>query len=253
MKSEIREQLRQVINQLSNLEDHTVSEIKEIALELYNKAVLLEFLESSEAEKPVKNEPELLDTVEKTPEIFISETEESKSIETIDENLQSTEIHSEPEPLTPEPVYKSALNELEQFAAEFQNMPEFERKTPQAESVSTPEFSFHEAEKQPEISESEESKQPLSKKFAGHKPKSLNDSINRGLAIGLNDRLAFVNQLFEGEIEDYTRVISQINTLRSFEEAKNFIENQVKPDYNEWHNKEEVSGRFMMIIEKTFS
>jgi len=83
--------------------------------------------------------------------------------------------------------------------------------------------------------------------------KSLNDKLNRGgLHIGLNDKIAFIKHLFAGENEDYERVISQLNTLNSFEEATHFIQNIVKLDYNNWESKEEFEARFMSIIEAKF-
>ena len=83
--------------------------------------------------------------------------------------------------------------------------------------------------------------------------KSLNDSIkNKRLNIGLNDKIAFIKQLFEGKSEDYERVVSQLNTFNSYDEALNFIQNIVKPDYNNWTNKEEFEVRFLQIIESKF-
>ena len=49
---------------------------------------------------------------------------------------------------------------------------------------------------------------------------SLNDQLKtQGFQVGLNDRLAFVKNLFENSNEDYDRVLSQLSTLGSFEEA----------------------------------
>ncbi|MBJ6369492.1 hypothetical protein [Snuella sedimenti] len=83
--------------------------------------------------------------------------------------------------------------------------------------------------------------------------KSLNDKLKTGgLAIGLNDKLAFIKHLFDGKNEDYDRVISQINTAGSFKDAKSFIQEFVKPDYDNWVGKEEFEARFMEIIEGKF-
>lgn len=83
--------------------------------------------------------------------------------------------------------------------------------------------------------------------------KSLNDKLKSGgLKIGLNDKIAFIKHLFNGENEDYDRVISQLNTKESFKNAKDFIETMVKPDYNNWSNKEEFETRFIEIIEAKF-
>ena len=52
--------------------------------------------------------------------------------------------------------------------------------------------------------------------------------------------------------EDYDRVLSQLNTTVSFSDAKRFIEDIVKPDYNDWEDKEEFEERFIQIIESKF-
>jgi hypothetical protein len=83
--------------------------------------------------------------------------------------------------------------------------------------------------------------------------KSLNDKIKIGkFNIGLNDKIAFIKHLFNGKSEEYDRVISQLNTTTSFSAAKTFIEDIVKPDYNNWTEKEEFEERFIQIIESKF-
>lgn len=82
--------------------------------------------------------------------------------------------------------------------------------------------------------------------------KSLNDKLKKGLNIGLNDKIAFIKHLFEGKSEDYDRVLSQINTISSFDDAKTFIQNMVKPDYANWEGKEDYEIRFMGIIESKY-
>lgn len=84
--------------------------------------------------------------------------------------------------------------------------------------------------------------------------KSLNDQLKRGgLSIGLNDKIAFIKHLFDGSQADYDRVISQLITIKTYQEAKSFIENMVKPDYNNWLQKDEIADRFMEIIEARFN
>ncbi len=84
--------------------------------------------------------------------------------------------------------------------------------------------------------------------------KSLNDKLKkRALNIGLNDKLAFIKHLFGGKTEDYDRVISQLNTTQSYDDATRFINDIIKPDYNNWSGKEEVEIRFMEIVESKFS
>lgn len=83
--------------------------------------------------------------------------------------------------------------------------------------------------------------------------KSLNDKLKGGFVIGLNDKLAFIKQLFNGEAQDYERVLSQISTTSNYEEAKDLIQNMIKPDYNNWVGKEIFEERFMQIIENKFN
>ena len=89
--------------------------------------------------------------------------------------------------------------------------------------------------------------------FEEPKVKSLNDRLNNGINIGLNDRIAFEKKLFGGSADDFNRVLSQLNTFESFDEAKGFIEDFVKPDYNNWDGKEEFENRFLEFVERKFS
>ncbi|WP_299761598.1 hypothetical protein [uncultured Dokdonia sp.] len=84
-------------------------------------------------------------------------------------------------------------------------------------------------------------------------PKNLNDKLKSGLKIGLNDKLAFIKHLFQGSDADYNRVLSQLSTFSSLEEAKQFIYQMVKPDYDSWDGKEEYEERFIQIIESKFN
>ena len=85
------------------------------------------------------------------------------------------------------------------------------------------------------------------------KPKSLNDRLAKDFQIGLNDKLAFVKHLFNNDMEDYTRVLSQLTTIDSEERSVAFINNMVKPEYNNWEGKEEYEARFIALIERRFA
>jgi hypothetical protein len=85
------------------------------------------------------------------------------------------------------------------------------------------------------------------------KSKSLNDRLTSGISFGLNDRIAFEKKLFGGSADDFNRVISQLNTFDSFDEASSFITDFVKPDYKNWEGQEDYETRFLEIIEKKFN
>ena len=84
------------------------------------------------------------------------------------------------------------------------------------------------------------------------KPRSLNDRLKKSFQVGINDRHAFVKHLFDGSNADYNRVLSQLNTMKTKEEAVNFVLNVVKPDYNNWEGKEEYEVRFIAVVESRF-
>ena len=80
-----------------------------------------------------------------------------------------------------------------------------------------------------------------------------NNNQSKTISFGLNDRIAFEKQLFGGSSEDLNRVISQLSTYDTLQEAHDFIEEMVKPDYNNWEGKDEYIHRFMAVVENKFS
>ena len=81
---------------------------------------------------------------------------------------------------------------------------------------------------------------------------SLNDKlVSNSIHFGLNDRIAFVNKLFNFSQSDFNKVVDRLNDMSSFEEARHFIQYQVKTNYN-WKGKEDLEERFMEMVERKF-
>lgn len=80
----------------------------------------------------------------------------------------------------------------------------------------------------------------------------LNDKFSKGLQIDLNDRLAFIKHLFDQNPNDYQRAVSQISTFQNWNQAKEFILEMIKPDYDNWKGKELYEARFLKIVENNF-
>lgn len=116
-------------------------------------------------------------------------------------------------------------------------------------SVSNPIFIKKEEEKTPLHDIPVEKPQRVTEETL---PKNLNDVLGKGNQIGLNDRLAFIKNLFDDSAEDYQRVISQVHTMSSWEEAQSFIEQMIKPEYNQWEGKEAFEIRFYKCLESNF-
>ncbi|SHL83600.1 hypothetical protein [Flavobacterium chilense] len=124
--------------------------------------------------------------------------------------------------------------------AQFVKVDSFENVTP---TPSIPEFKEKKAIVETAILETP----------AETKPITLNEKLAKGFHIDLNDRIAFTKNLFGNSSEDYSRVLNQLLTFDTYGEAQEFIENMVKPDYNNWEGKDDYAERFLGIIEKKFS
>ena len=146
------------------------------------------------------------------------------------ERVQSTKVSEEAaiEPITETEVEAEEIPEIEE---EVVFTPAFEMSAPvEVEEIEVPEV----------VSEVKKSN-------------PINDSFSKTISFGLNDKIAFEKQLFGGSSEDLNRVISQLSTFDTFDEAENFIEDMVKPDYNNWEGKDDYVARFMEIVEKKFA
>ena len=241
MKNKVLSQINTLAKSIIASENELdISKTKNTLIQLYEKLSVLEFLSSSVKTEFEKPERPAIDSKTyreenwfKEPEAIPQPQHEEALVEPLMDKIKDIMAQMPSEGQKVDDFLKEALpkeeilkNDLEDFAADYQEMPVFERKTNKIKSVDST------------ISE---------------KPKSLNDKLNQGINVGLNDRLAFIKHLFEGNTDDYTRVLSQINSMTSFIEASSFIQNNIKPDYNNWEEKEEFADRFLLVIEKRFN
>ncbi len=186
---------------------------------------------------------------------------------------ENTKTESKPEPKKPHqesgttkkntaevkpPQTNPEEDDFKNFGVHFDDLPNFEPKDHTEFSKSAP-ISEDSPENNSEIKPSEPDSPPPPSNVpkpnlnaAQPEKRSLNDKLKSGIKIGLNDRIAFTKHLFGGNTDDYNRVLSQLNTLPTFEEVQQFIENHVKPDYGQWAGKEAVEERFMAIVERKF-
>ncbi len=255
MKKKIYSEIKVLANQLlANGNDLDITTIKQTTAMLYEKLILLEYLEFQKSENKSINEASALDSKSFREENWFQDPkpvpqpqhrddlaepliEKIKDIvaQMPQEGQQVDELLAGILPNLPDGKQRKehVKNELEEFAEHYKEMPIFERK------------------------DTKDNKQdlvfPESNKSTHEKSRSIDEKLNTSLNIGLNDRHAFIKHLFDNNVDDYTRVLSQINTLSSFDAAETFIKGKVKPDYNYWLKKDEYSERFMAIIEKSFN
>ncbi len=254
MEQQVRNELVKICNQIIN--DKELLEIEDqlsSVQTLYEKLLVLNYISSRKA-APLKTaapQPEAKEIVTET----LPDNRESLPEKPILEEKPPVKV--EPVAREPEPI-PQVIEETPSPAQE-----KHEPRQPYA----TPEFVRAEEPKRPEpiINESpveireladDRTPEQLREKFQPKEPSGRQASINErygsgSITLGLNDRIAFMNHLFDGSQEDLNRVLSQINTFESLSEAETFIQQMVKPDYN-WDQKEEFEMRFMDRVRQRF-
>lgn len=217
----------------------------------------------SKKEKTQDIVPEVEETIDEVSEEIIIEeivpiiNEETETIEEIvaEETIEKVEEKTE----SFDAIFELASNEIKDELEEIDEVKIEEKKEQKqisfdellGENYTEPVFVKPSENNKKEEKETIETAILVDKKE--DKPQSLNDKLAKGINIGLNDRIAFVKHLFGESNEDYNRVLSQLNTFDSFLEAKTFIDEMVKPDYNNWEGKDDYAIRFAEIIEKKFN
>ncbi len=200
-------------------------------------------------EEEIREEPETTEEIAFTPSI----EETKKTMEEIDEQIEEIET-SEPVENAREAAQRVTLEIDPVFAVPHDDLFMTNVSAQQTETITLTDL--------PEETESSsDSSQWIShgsgstNKVPFHQipvNKTINDAFSNTIIVGLNDRIAFEKHLFKGNSEDFNRVLSQLNTMSNYQDAKDFIEDLVKPDFNSWKGKEEYEQRFMALVEKRF-
>ena len=192
---------------------------KEQCRELYEKLILVEYSEGLEPQ------PEPL-SGEEYPEVVVEKTD----IAEIKEDKNTEPLAESPEP----PEEYPTLRDL--FVPTFDDIKEdMSQKEEFRDTVSL-----------------EETEKMFETKREEPRQLSLNDRlVGKNIQVGLNDRIAFVNKLFNFSQSDFNRVLSRLNDCASKKEALDYFAYQVKPNYN-WKGKEDLEERFVAMIERKF-
>lgn len=256
MKKKLQAELVSIAHRILQLKNP--AEVKELVKEtrqLYEKLAVLDFAEShygtveptisqinttlaSLENKPSENKELLrLDSSSLAPEKSVPETSKEEIIEKPKDPFVAKEEKPE---LFIEKINEKVSEDLFVPAKKF---------TEENISLSEPDYVKNDKS---DVGYEGESMPILNSNDGEKKQKSLNEQLKRGIQIGLNNRLAFIKHLFDGNADDYNRVLSQLNTLQSRSGAEQFIRNMVKPDYNQWKGKEKYEERFMQIISNRF-
>lgn len=196
-------------------------------------------IETAEVENSIIPEVEI---IEEKPALVSEVKEEKETIETETIETEISKTDENPEIENDEVTLEKEEEIIDEKPINFETIQEELNVDKKKEPV---QISFDDFKFEEPVFEKISDAKPL-------KPATLNEKLSKGLNIGLNDRVGFVKHLFGDSNEDFNRVLSQLSTFETYNEAKNFIDEMVKPDYNDWKDKDEFSGRFMELLGNKF-
>lgn len=225
--------LNDLIKELKNLAEKILEEDPALTVEswlvqsreLYEKLMVLHYLNEQEAKKDPfaqeKPEEPFLERDTSIKDLFEIESKVEEEIKEIEEAEEEEE-----QPLS--------LNDL--FVPTFDGIKEdMSQKEEFKDTVSL-----------------DETENLFQIKKEAPKQLSLNDKLlGNSIQVGLNDRIAFVNKLFNFSQSDFNKVLSKLNECTTKEEALHYFQYQVKPNYN-WKGKEDLEDRFVSLVERKF-
>ncbi|UMB59724.1 hypothetical protein MHL31_11625 [Lutibacter sp. A80] len=273
MHKKLEAELEHLAHSILELKNNDVTILHKKAQAIYEKLTILKFVEENlnsigdfeiaeELEKVEKSETvdEVVETVEATEKVKETITtiiEEPEIVKTVESIIEVTKEQEKEQDLTLEQETAFSIEDI----PDTPDIPK-ETSTVISEKTEDPKSATLEEEFKDAISadvatnlfEKATKENPVVEEtpVVTEKKRSINDTLfKNNLQIGLNDRIAFVKHLFEGSQEDFNRVLSQLNSFKTETEAKDFLNNFVKPDYN-WSDKSEYEQRLIDLIERKF-
>ena len=280
MKKRLKEELRKLSTDIITSRDtDSLEDLYEAAKNLYEKLAVLKFIEEKLNHLEVDVSKSVIAAkFEKMANAVLSENASVPESNPHQEDIMIPGIDTIKDMVSEMPNETSSETPVDDFLAEFWSKPEYmkndmelfmPRKDSQAKRDATNRVrqDVHQSDQMrsdqwppPKANGSDAEQKKANPSDATRneaKPRTFK-APNPGIApkklvVDLNNRLAFVKHLFNGSMEDYNRVLSQLNTIDTHERSVAFIDNMVKPDYDQWTGKEEYEERFMLLIERRFS
>ena len=234
MEKKLKAELVSLAHRILQLKNQDVHELKREAQRLYEALSVLAFAKanlsdpeevqhiihtlSDDTMQAIPAPVKVQETPPPTSDAPLTPKETTEITKDIPASKPVEEIEQALQDLLPKKDYMK--NDMEELASSYGNLPEFERKT-----------TINDAPR-------------------GNR---LNDNLHRGFKVGMNARMGYIKHLFNGDAGGYQRVISQLETFENLQEARDFLNHQVKPDYNHWEGKEDYADRFMALVERNYN
>ena len=70
-------------------------------------------------------------------------------------------------------------------------------------------------------------------------------------AIGLNERYHYANELFDGDMEEFKKIVQLLNDFDNITEARYFFDQNLREEY-EWDEENELVKAFYQLVERRY-
>lgn len=234
------------------IQEERLNQTKNVAVPKVDKVVTTEPKQEVVADK----------TVEKEPEIYAAEPkqEEIAAQKVVESIPKASPVEPKPERL-PEPISETKPEPAPERAEEQPFVPPKETPEPEfhrdaepkkeAEKIKTPQNRAT-----PLDLFAEDAAPSIADHLQQQSDKSVGAKIGRQpieeirTAIGINDKFLFINELFSGSLENYNKMLDELNDFKSFNGASTYlIELKV---VNQWDGNSEAWRKLVGLIERKF-
>ena len=242
MKKKLFTDLKILAQEILSLDEpEEVSQLREKTQAIYDQLIIINYLNEN---------PEPTDETEVIIEQFSKETELDK----VDDATNSSFVFEEEKQ---DDTLKAEDKTESNYEEAVENEVIVEEQPIDSEDLFVPTFDsikddFSQKEEFKDTISLDETEKLFATKKEPAKQISLNDKLlNNSIQVGLNDRIAFVNHLFNFSQLEFNKVLSTLNDIENETEAKSYIQNTLKTKYN-WTGKEEIEERFVLLVERKF-
>ena len=244
MKTKLIMELKNLARDILQLDEQAELDLlREKIQGLYERLAVLDYFDKA-SESPDEVEIENEQVEEKNEFDFEKELKESTIDREIGRELERNSIKSQEQELIKSNEIYEKHEEIENESLNVENL-----FVPTFESIKD---DFSQKEEFKDTVSLDETEKLFETKKVQKKQLSLNDRLlKNSIQVGLNDRIAFVNNLFNYSQSEFNNTLSILNNFESESEAKTYIKNTLKIKFN-WNGKEEIEERFILLVERKF-
>ncbi len=244
MKTKLIMELKNLARDILQLDEQAELDLlREKIQGLYERLAVLDYFDKA-SESPDEVEIENEQVEEKNEFDFEKELKESTIDREIGRELERNSIKSQEQELIKSNEVDEKHEEIENESLDVENL-----FVPTFESIKD---DFSQKEEFKDTVSLDETEKLFETKKVQKKQLSLNDRLlKNSIQVGLNDRIAFVNNLFNYSQSEFNNTLSILNNFESESEAKTYIKNTLKIKFN-WNGKEEIEERFILLVERKF-